>query len=217
MPRYFFYLYDSSSKNLVRDSEGVLLSGLRDAKNEAIGLGKDIARLGIDRSTWQVLVIDENGDRVLRVPLSEIRARKFQSWIDLAHRIATYEPRFRSHVFTYLLMAAVLAMIGQAVVLTPQFRESGRSSYHLASVDAEGTTVDVRFVPRTSLADIEKFLRAYNASLVNGPLRGGWYRLRIADSSASPAELKDIASKMKQEDIVSLVAVGRIEDAGRPP
>lgn len=217
MPRYFFYLYDSSSKNLVRDSEGGLFSSFRDAKNEAIGLGKDIARLGIDRSTWQVLVIDETGNQVFRLPLAEMRARKFRRWIDLAHRIATYEPRFRSHVFTYLLMAALLATIGQAVVSTPQLREPGRGSYRLASAETPGTTVDVRFDPRASIADIEKFLQAYKASFVNGPLPGGWYRLRISDSIASPEELKNIVSRLARESIVSLVAVGRVEEGGRSP
>lgn len=202
--------------NLVRDSEGALFSGFREAKNEAIGLGQDIAGLGIDRSTWQVLVIDENGDQVLRLPLSEIRARKFRPWIDLAHRIATYEPRFRSQLFTWLVTAAVLVMIAQAAILTPRIRGLSGSSYHLASAETKGITVNVRFVPRTSIADIEKFLLAYKASLVAGPLRGGWYSLRISDSTASPTELKNIVSKMTRENIVSLVVVERIEDGRQP-
>jgi hypothetical protein len=112
MARYFFHLYDTKSKNLVRDSEGAVFSSFNNAKNETIALARDIAALGIDRSTWQVLVIDEDGHQVLRVSLSKVQARKFRPWIDLAHRIVTYQPRLRSGVFTCLLTAAVLVMVG---------------------------------------------------------------------------------------------------------
>jgi hypothetical protein len=211
MPRYFFHFYDFNSKNLARDSEGAVFSGFRKAKNEAIGLARDIAELGVDRSTWQVLVIDENGNQVLRLPLSRFRPRKFRPWIDLVHRVATYEPRFRPGVFTWLLMAAVLAMAVQAAVLTPRASEPSRGRYHLASAEAKGIAVNVRFVPRTSIAEIEDFLQAYKATLVNGPLPRGFYRLRILDSAASPEELKLVVERMANESIISLVAVERIE------
>jgi len=212
MARYFFHLYDADSKNLVRDSEGAVFSSVAEAKNEAIGLGQDIAGLGIDRSTWQVLVIDENGHEVLKVPLSKVPARKFQSWIDVAHRIATYQPRFRSGVFTWLLAVAMLTMAGQAIILMLHVREPSDGNYHLASAEAEASTLYVRFVPRTSIENIENFMQTYKASLVNGPLPGGWYRFRVSGATASPEELKNIAKKMAQENIVSLAFVGRGED-----
>ena len=208
MPRYFFHLYDSNSKNLVRDSEGVVFSSLCDVKNEAISLGRGIAGLGIDRSTWQVLVIDENGQQVLEMPLSEVRARKFRSWIDLARRIAAYQPRF-----AWPLTAGVVAMIALAIVLALHVGEPIRS-YHLASAEAGKSILYVRFVSQTSIADVEAFMQAYRASLVSGPLPGGWYRFRISASAASPEELKKIASKMAQDHIVSLAFVGR-SDEGR--
>lgn len=212
MARYFFHLYDADSKNLVRDSEGAEFSSLVEAKNEAIGLSQGIAGLGIDRSTWEVLVIDEDGRQVLSVPLSKVRIRKFRRWVDLARRIATYQPRFRSDIFTWLLMAAVLAMIGEAIVLTLRVREPSRSSYQLASAEAAASTLYVRFVSRTSMAEIEDFMQAYKASLVKGPSPDGWYRLRISGSAASPEELRSIARKMAQEHIVSLAFVGPRED-----
>lgn len=211
MPRYFFHFYDSNSKNLARDLEGARFSGFRNAKNEAIGLAQDIAGLGVDRSMWQVLVIDENGNQVLMLPLSRFRPRKFRPWMDLVHRVATYEPRFRPGVFTWLLMAAVLAMAGQAAVLTPRTSEPSPSSYRLASAEAKGIAVNVRFVPRTSIAEIEDFLQAYKASLADGPSPRGFYRLRILDSTATPEELKLVVEKMANESIISLVAVERIE------
>lgn len=217
MARYFFHLYDADSKNLVRDSEGAEFSSLAEAKTEAIGWAQDIAGLAIDRSTWQVLVIDENGQQVLRMPLAKVRVRRFRRWIDAVHRIATYQPRLRSGAFTWLVMVAVLVMIGEAIVLTLRVRQPDSGSYRLASVEAEASTLYVRFVSQASIADIETFMEAYKASLVNGPLPGGWYRFRISGLAASPDELKSIARKMAQEHIVSLAFVGRSEDGRLAP
>lgn len=212
MPRYFFHFCEGNSKNFVRDSEGAIFSGIRKAKKEAVDLAQDIAGLRVDRSTWQVLVTDENGEQVFRMPLCEVRARKFRLLINLAHRIGTYESGFRPEIFTYLLVAGVLAMIAQTAMLTPWMREISRSTYHLASAEMEGTTISVRFVPRTSIAEIEKFMQTYEASLFTGPLPGGWYRLRISGSIASLEELTQITSKMRQEAIVSFAVVDHVED-----
>lgn len=97
-----------------------------------------------------------------------------RSWLDLACRIATYEPKFRSHLFTSLLLAALLAIITQAALLTQRLGGQGRS-YQLASAYDEGLTFNVRFVPQTHVADLDRFLEVYGAYIVSGPLPGGWY------------------------------------------
>jgi hypothetical protein len=43
-------------------------------------------------------------------------------WLDLARRIATYEPKFRPHIFAWLLAALVFAAIVQAAVTTGVLR-----------------------------------------------------------------------------------------------
>jgi hypothetical protein len=126
MSRYFFHVVDDRTANLVKDSEGVSYPNVGQAKKEAIGLARDIVGHGLHGSTWQVVVTDEDEHKVLTVSLADVRARKMQTWLGLAHRIATYELGFRSHVFTWLLTAAVLAMIIQAAVLTQ--RDTQRSS-----------------------------------------------------------------------------------------
>jgi hypothetical protein len=205
MPRYFFHLWDGNRKNLDRDSEGALFANVDEAKKEAIGLGQDIVRHGMHRAAWQLVVTDENGDCAFTVPLIDIRARKMRAWLDLAHRIVTYEPQFRSRLFTWLLLAAVLAMITQATVVTERIR--GRDNYQLASVQAGRAVINVRFSQGTSVADVSKFLDAYKASLTSCPLPSGWYCLRIADSTTPRAKLEKIVNKMKKETIVSSAIV----------
>jgi len=77
VPRYFFNMVDGHSRSLVKDSEGAEFSGMGEARKEAVGLARDVARHGLRRSTtWQVVVTDETGDEVLTVLLSEVGAGK---------------------------------------------------------------------------------------------------------------------------------------------
>jgi hypothetical protein len=209
VPRYFFNIVDSDSKNLVRDSEGVLFSGVGEARKEAVGLARDVARHGFKglTATWKVLVTDENGDKVLTVPLSEIRARK-AAWFDLGRHIAKFKSSFGPRTFVGLLAAAVLVIIVQAAVTTALVTQHG-GSYQTASAPTEGAIVAVRFVPHASVADITKFLDAYKASLVGGPRPGGFYRLRIAAKTLPQQELAKIVSQIAQEKVVEFTAVSQ--------
>jgi hypothetical protein len=132
MPRYFFHLLEESDQNLVRDAEGISFSGVAEARKEAIGLARDIAEHGLHQSTWQVVVTDANAAVVLAVPLSEIRPHKMKAGLDLARRISMYEPKFRSHIFTWLVTAAVFVMFVQAALLTSISRDRAES-YRIAS------------------------------------------------------------------------------------
>ena len=205
MPRFFFNLYDDCTKNLVRDFDGTLLSNAGEAKKEAIGLAQDIVGHRFQLSTWQIIVTDENKDQVLKVLLSEIRARKIKAWIDLAHRIAIYEPGFRSYLFTWLLTAAVLATIILAAMLTGVSRNRAEVTGSLRFA-YEGSIVEVCFVPWISVEDISQFLHAYNASFVGGPLAAGMYRIRISDTTLPHQVIAKILSQMTQEKIVAFAA-----------
>ncbi len=208
MPRYFFNMVDGDSKNLVRDSEGAVFSGVSEARKEAVSLARDVARHGFRGSTetWKVVVIDENGDEVLTVALSEIRARKPRAWFDLGGHIAKFKSNFHPRTFVWLVAATVLAIIVQAAVSTVLVTEQ-RGNYQTASAPTEGPDVAVRFVSRASVADITQFLDAYKASLVGGPRPGGFYRLRIADTTLPREELAKIAGRMAQEKVVEFAAI----------
>ena len=121
MPRYFFHFLDEDT-NLVRDSVGCSLSDTGQAKKEAIGLARDIATHGLHRTGWHVIVTDADAV-VITVSHSEIRPRRMKPWLDLARRIATYEPNFQPHIFAWLLTALVFAAIVQATVTTSVLRD----------------------------------------------------------------------------------------------
>jgi hypothetical protein len=132
MPEYYFHLLEESGQNLVRDSDGITLSDAAEARKEAIGLARDIVDHGLHKPTWQVVVTDANAAVVLAVPLSGIQAHKMKATLALARRISTYEPQFRSHIFTLLLTAAICVMIAQATLLISISRDRAER-YRVAS------------------------------------------------------------------------------------
>jgi len=142
MPRYFFHLFEVSTKNLVRDLGGISLSNAGEAKREAIGLARDIVEHGLHQSTWQVVVTDENAAQLLTVSLSQIRQRKMRVWLDLVRRTAMYEPRLRPRLFTWLLTAVVFAVIIQAAELHYLSRRDGsQATGFLSAFIPRGTIV----------------------------------------------------------------------------
>ena len=122
MPRYFFNLLDEDTNSFVRDSVGCSFSDTEEAKKEAIGLARDIATHGLHGSGWQVIVTDADAV-VLTVSHSEIRPRRMKHWLELARRIAMYEPNFQPHIFAWLLAALVFVAIVQASVMTIVLRD----------------------------------------------------------------------------------------------
>jgi hypothetical protein len=207
MPRYFFNIAEGHSHNLVRDTEGALLAGVQEARSEAIGLARDITRHGIHEptQTWAVIVSNESGDEVLRVPLSGIAARKTQGAFDLGNRIAKLKSVFGRRTIAWLIGAAVLAISVQAAIkiMHPAQQHGG---YQTASAPAQGSFVAVRFAPQASMAEISKFLDTYAASVTGGPRPGNLLRLRIGDTTLPPAELAKILRRMTQEKVVEFAA-----------
>lgn len=206
MPRYYFNMVDGRSENLVKDSEGTVFVDVREARKEAVGLARDVARHGFHRSSqaWQIVVTDESGIEVLTIPLSEGRAGKLRAWFDLGGHLTNVQPGFGTRLLVWLTVAAVLTIILQAAFTT--LLASGQS-YRTASAPADGATLAVRFAPDARIADITRFLNSYGASLVAGPQSGGFYRLSVADKSLSQDELAKIVGRMMRESIVELAAV----------
>jgi hypothetical protein len=122
MPRYYFHLLDESTANLVRDSAGASLRNADEAEREAISLAQDIMHHHLHGSTWHVVVTDAKADVVFRIPLAQARPQRIKAALDLVRRIALYEPRFRPHIFTWLLTAVVFALIIESAMLSSRSR-----------------------------------------------------------------------------------------------
>jgi hypothetical protein len=205
MPRYFFNVTEGHSKNLIRDSEGVILSDDDEARKEAAGWARDIAKHGFCRviPTRRVVVTRETGDEIMTLRLSDIRISRAAAWLDRTRAVSGY---FNSRSFALLLVAALLAIIVHAAAITTPVLEKV-SRYAVASAPAQGRFVDVRFMPGATAADITKFLEHHQGSLVDGPRLGGFYRMQISDAALQRKSIEKIAGEMAKENIVEFAAV----------
>jgi hypothetical protein len=208
MARYFFNIIEGQSKTLLRDSQGAEFPSLDEARKEAIGLARDIVRHKYPTQTCRIVVSNQNGDEVLDVFLSEIRARKIRDWFDLAARIAKLEPGLGTRPLVWVVAAALLGIFAQTAV-TILVREESGGGYQTASAPIEDSVVAVRFVPHASAADINRFLDDYNATIVDGPRAGGFYRVRIGNAIVPQEELKKIVAGMAQEKVVEFAATAQ--------
>ena len=204
MPRYFFNVLESDSKNVAKDNEGVVLPGVREARKEAVGFASDFVKHGFTTQTWKVVVTDENGTEVLTVPLSEISANT-RVWLDLRRRLAAFEASFGARALAWLIAAAVMGIIVQASIRREVVTKEGRG-YQTASAPTGGAIVAVRFAPQASAAEITKLLDAYNASLVGGPRPAGLYRLLIGEAAVPQEELAKLVDRIAREKVVEFVA-----------
>jgi hypothetical protein len=203
MPRYFFNVVEGATKNIAKDSEGVVLDSVREAEKQAIGFARDLVQHKEIPRTFKVVVTDENGTQVLTLPLSEVRGRS-QLWLDLRRRFAALESKLGPRTFACVIAIAVVGVIAQASIrreLSTKERQ-----YQTASSATEATIVAVRFSPQAIAADIAKFLDAHNATVVGGPRPTGFYRLHIGEATMSQKQLAKLVERMAREEVVESVA-----------
>jgi hypothetical protein len=204
VPRYFFNVVESATKNITKDSDGVVLDDVHEAEKEAIGFARDLVEHKQMPRTWKVVVTDENGVQVLAVPLSKIRVRS-HLWLDLRGRFVALESKLGPRTLAGLIAIAVVVIIAQASMKRAiSTKEEGR--YQTAASAAGAPIVAVRFAPQAIAADIAKFLDEYNAALVGGPRPNGLYRLRIGEATISQTELAKLVERMAREEVLEFVA-----------
>jgi hypothetical protein len=139
MPRYFFNMMEGRSHNLVRDIDGVQFADVDEAREEAIGLARDITSHGLSESmqTWTVVVTDESGTEVLTVPLAQIGTRKVQASHAAGHVIgrglARLESRLRRGAVIWVMAAVALAIVLQAGLIKMEMAQY--SGYQTASAE----------------------------------------------------------------------------------
>jgi hypothetical protein len=86
-----------------------------------------------------------------------------------------------------------------AVVVKEQ---AGPSGPGLASAPSEGSYAVMRFAPQATADDITKFLGAYKATVVEGPLEGQLYRIRLSNTKLPQEEVGKLVRQMESESKV---------------
>jgi hypothetical protein len=139
----------------------------------------------------------------------EARVPRQGRWFDLGSCVFEFLSSLTPGTLAWSAIAAAVAVLVQAAVIASVVvREQGSPSEpRLASAPSEGSYAVVRFVPQTTADDMTNFLRAYNATVVEGPLKGQLYRIRLSETRLPKEEVGKIIRQMQSEsNIVGFVA-----------
>jgi len=138
-------------------------------------------------------------------------ARERNSARAVAGQFAAFIAGFSPRTLAIAASFAVAAIALQAFLLVSMATKP-QVTYETAGLNptttGHGTFAMVRFAREASAAEITRFLEEYQATLVDGPKPGGFYRVRIAMKTLAKEELTRIVSRMRQERIVETANPG---------
>jgi len=118
---------------------------------------------------------------------------------DLRTRVSEFFSGFAPRTLAYASAAAAVVIMLQAGLIGSILLKSKAPT--LASADpvqVESLDLYINFVPQVSTDEVTKFLRARQASIVEGPKGAGTYRVRFAVTGLPKEELARLVKDMQQ-------------------
>jgi hypothetical protein len=143
------------------------------------------------------------------IDAEETRAPRHRRWFDLSSRISEFLWSLTPRTLAWSATAIAVAILVQAAVIAAVVvkEQSSPSEPELASASNEGSYAVVRFAPQATANDITNLLGAYKATVVEGPLAGQLYRIRLSETKLPKAEVGKIVRQMQSEsNIVDFIA-----------
>lgn len=138
-------------------------------------------------------------------------ARKMSTSVGFGARVGEFFATLSPRTLTYAGAAAVLAIVLQAgFIANVMIKETSPGGYVTASAPSDiakiGSLAMIRFAPQATLDDVNKFLFVNKFSIVSGPADGGFYTVKLADTTLPKAELAALAKKLREDKLINFVA-----------
>jgi anti-sigma-K factor RskA len=151
-------------------------------------------------------------DRLMAaIDAETVAARKRNSAGAVAAQFSSFIAGFSPRTLAVAASFAVAAIALQAFLLVSMATKP-QAPFGTASVNptvtGHGTFAMVRFAREASAGEITRFLEEYQATLVDGPKPGGFYRVRLTMKTLAKEELARIVSRMRQERVVETASAG---------
>ena len=151
-------------------------------------------------------------DRLMAaIDAETVAARKRNSAGAVAAQFSSFIAGFSPRTLAVAASFAVAAIALQAFLLVSMATKP-QAPFETASVNptvtGHGTFAMVRFAREASAGEITRFLEEYQATLVDGPKPGGFYRVRLTMKTLAKEELARIVSRMRQERVVESATPG---------
>jgi hypothetical protein len=143
----------------------------------------------------------------------EIEApRKHKTSVGLRARLTEFMAGFSARKLAFAASAAAVVIVAQGAVLTTfavkDYGAQGDGMELSSFRDVESSLAMVRFTPSATANDINTFLNAHKAVIIEGPKAGGMYRVRLAVPALPKEQLDRVIRDMKGEtNVVSFIAV----------
>src|SRR5947208_7161083 len=132
------------------------------------------------------------------IDAEEARAPRRQRSFDFAVRIAEFLSGFTPRTLAWSATAAAVAILVQAAVITSVVvKEGAPGKYEVANKSTEGSLLAVRFAPQATATEINNFLGAYKATVVEGPKPPGMYTIKLSETKLPPGEVSKIVRQMQ--------------------
>jgi hypothetical protein len=139
-------------------------------------------------------------------------ARKPTVSFNLAGRFADFVASFSPRTLAMAGAVGALAIVLQAGVITTGLIKHEATTevakvdvpptLVLASAESDGTLAAIRFVPKAEAGQVAAFLAANKASMIDGPIAGGIYTIRLPETGKAK---EDHIKQMAQSAIVDLI------------
>ena len=139
--------------------------------------------------------------------------RKPKVSFDLAGRLANFVASFSPRTLAMAGAVGALAIVLQAGVITTglikhetatEVASKQVAQPDLASADvSDGTLAAIRFAPKAEAGQVTAFLATNKASMIDGPLTGGIFTIRLPESGKAK---EDHIKQMAQSTLVDLIA-----------
>jgi anti-sigma-K factor RskA len=151
-------------------------------------------------------------DRLMAaIDAETVAARKRNSAGAVAAQFSSFIAGFSPRTLAVAASFAVAAIALQAFLLVSMATKP-QAPFETASlnptVTGHGTFAMVRFAREASAGEITRFLEEYQATLVDGPKPGGFYRVRLTMKTLAKEELARVVSRMRQERVVETANAG---------
>ncbi|MBX6328494.1 MAG: hypothetical protein IRY89_07950 [Pseudolabrys sp.] len=138
-------------------------------------------------------------------------ARRPARTLNIGARIAEFVTGLAPRTLALSAIAAAVAILLQAgfiahVILSPQTTGSYSTASAPTTNPGTGEFTLVRFAPQASMDDVNKFLAANRLQIAAGPMAGGLYRLRVADTRLPRSEVNRLIERLRDDKLVSFIA-----------
>lgn len=140
-------------------------------------------------------------------------ARQPRASFEPGARIAEFFASLSPRTMAWSALAAALVLMLQAGVIGGMMlHEKGAGGGFATasvpnSVESEGAYVLIRFRPQAEAADVAQLLETDKFSIVEGPMAGGLYRVRVAPKKLSETDLAAVVKRLQDDKVVGFVAM----------